>query len=125
MSMAEAIATAVNTGRQVYNDAYLWQVATILRRDVTLEEDASHATDYKPLPVKIKCKVLTRNDGAEVEEGEQIVSIMGFQVRFPVGSDIRTTDRLEIDGVTYSVIALDAGRSDALFLTATCTRGNQ
>lgn len=125
MSQAEAVATALRTGSQVYNDVYLDTLCTILRRDIEEGEDASHSTDYKPLPVLLKCKVLTSSDGAEVEEGNQIVSIMGFQVRFPVGSDVRTTDRLKIGSATYSVVSVDSGRSDALFLTATCTRGNQ
>lgn len=120
------IATAVNgallAGRTAYKQAYLRDVATVLGRNVTQEADGSHATDFKPKPLQLRCRLLTSDDGAEVESGKQIISTMSFEVRFPVGSDIRDTDKLQIKGVTYSVIALDSDRSDALFLSATCVR---
>ena len=108
--------------RTKYNERYFTHVATILRRDVTKEKDASRATDYKPLANKLQCRPMTTNAGAEIEDGDKIVSVMGFQLRFPDGSDVRDTDRVEVEGVVYSVVSLDPGRADALYLTATCTR---
>lgn len=110
--------------QQEWTDTFATDVATVLGRNITPEEDGSHATDYKPKPIQLKCELLTSDDGAEVESGKQIVSIMSFQVRFPIGSDVRSTDKLQIKDATYSVVALDPGRSNAWYLTATCTRGS-
>ncbi|MBC8140007.1 MAG: hypothetical protein H7Y38_01050 [Armatimonadetes bacterium] len=112
----------VAADRADYEATYLTQLATVLRRDVTQGADGSHATDYKPMPgAPLPCRVVSSGSEREVEQGGQIVSLRNTEVRLPVGSDVRDTDRLQVGGETFAVIGLDAGRADALFIAATCT----
>ncbi len=121
---AEAINTAVVAGRRAYEAAYLTDVCTILRRDIERETDGSRETQYKPLPVQVRCKVLTDSKGSEVEQGDQLVAVASFEVRFPVGTDIRETDKLTVNGQTFAVTGLDSGRSNALYMGVICVRAS-
>lgn len=117
-----SIDSVLAANRRHFEQLYLRQSATVLRRDVSVGADSSAATAYKPLPGKpLPCRVVSSGSERETEQGGTIVSLRNVEVRLPVGADVLDTDRLSVGGQTFAVLALDAGRADALFLAATCT----
>ncbi len=71
----------------------------------------------------LPCRLRPRGGlGVERFLGEQIQARSDWEAVLPFDAEVDVTDRLEVEGSTYEIVALDRGRSDATEVLARCFR---
>lgn len=68
------------------------------------------------------CAVLPNPQRREREEANRVASDQDWLIRLPLGTDVRTKDRLVVSGFTYDVQGRDTGRSFAVAVDTFCRR---
>lgn len=64
----------------------------------------------------VACRVMPVR-GQEAERGGRLTSITGWRILFPVGTDVRPSDHLLIEGAEFEVIANTKGQSEPIELS--------
>lgn len=71
----------------------------------------------------VACRITPdRKGAAEAMTGERMMDKEPYRVSFPLGTDVRITDRVVVDGVTLAVEAVQAPRSVEVERVTYCTR---
>lgn len=101
-------------------------VAAITRRGAS--RNAMGGRDASPAAVSglgaVPCHVYpdASPTSSETEQRGRVAGSQQVRIAFAHGVDVRATDVATISGVAYEIVAVDAGRSWALELTADAVR---
>lgn len=98
------------------------EAASVLR-NTPASDGAGGETEAWTTAGTYACELEKREAQAgEAVEAEKLAALTHWEIRFPVGTDVRVRDRISLGGRTYEVNDLDTGKTFALCVTAKCRR---
>lgn len=99
----------------------LSQLASVLRAVLTEDEEGGETRDWQCVAT-LECRISKVRTMRDVIEGGKLQTITLFHCDFAVGSDVRPSDRISVEGQTFEVVDTDRGLADAAVLTAHLVR---
>lgn len=106
-----------------YIETFLTSRCTIRRSEPgTADQYGGRSQRKSAAYVGTPCRVQRAKRPQTVDEGYQRTALYDWEVILPTGVRVQLEDAIEVEGQTYEVKGSDAGTTDALTLTAYCTR---
>jgi hypothetical protein len=118
-------AQEITEARVDYAQTFLTQQCTIRRAEPGIPDGYGGRSQRSSVAyMGVPCRVQRAQRPQVIESGYQSTSLYDWEVLLPVGFAVQLEDRIECEGSTYEVKGSNVGMSEALCLTAYCTRAN-
>jgi hypothetical protein len=93
----------------------------------TLADDGQGTDAKTPVSVAmgVHCSLVKARLQKDAVLGGALLALTTWTLQVPLGTDLKPSDRVIKDGLTYNVIDTDKGLTNPIFLTATVERASK